>query len=121
MKCPQCQTGNPEDAKFCEQCGTQLLCKCPGCGAEVSQTARFCKECGHSLAEPATATPPLPSLEPISFAGGRYQVKEFIGEGGKKKVSIVKKGMYTASLGLPKLAVFVYNYNAGPRRGKPGC
>ena len=37
---------------------------------------------------PATS-PPIPSLtsdQPNSFANGRYQVKRFLGEGGKKKV-----------------------------------
>jgi tetratricopeptide (TPR) repeat protein len=88
MKCPNCQYENPEDAKFCEQCGTQLLYKCPGCGAKVSPTARFCKECGHSLVEPAPEAS-QPSIGPTSFANGRYEVKKFLGEGGKKKVYLV--------------------------------
>jgi len=25
MKCPKCQTDNPETASFCADCGTQLL------------------------------------------------------------------------------------------------
>jgi len=89
MKCPNCQYENPEDAKFCEQCGAQLLYKCPGCGAEVNPTARFCKECGHSLVEPTTTLPTPPSHEPSSFVNGRYEVKKFLGEGGKKKVYLV--------------------------------
>jgi tetratricopeptide (TPR) repeat protein/archaellum biogenesis ATPase FlaH len=89
MKCPDCQYENPEDAKFCEQCGGQLLHKCPGCGAEVNPTAKFCKECGHSLAESATTPLPPSSPEPTSFANGRYQVRNFLGEGGKKKVYLV--------------------------------
>ena len=32
------------------------------------------------------ATPPVQSVGPTSFADGRYQVKRFLGEGGKKKV-----------------------------------
>jgi len=44
------------------------------------------------LAEPAPTPSPTPqssatpSPEPTSFADGRYQVKKFLGEGGKKKV-----------------------------------
>jgi tetratricopeptide (TPR) repeat protein len=38
------------------------------------------------MAEPAPKPPTPPSPEPTSFAGGRYQVKKFLGEGGKKKV-----------------------------------
>ena len=40
--------------------------------------------------EPTTSTAPAttdpPSAQPSSFANGRYQVKRFLGEGGKKKV-----------------------------------
>ena len=38
-----------------------------------------------SAAQPPTPAPP-PDRQPTSFAGGRYQVKEFLGEGGKKRV-----------------------------------
>jgi tetratricopeptide (TPR) repeat protein len=38
------------------------------------------------MAEPAPKPPTPPSPAPTSFAGGRYQVKKFLGEGGKKKV-----------------------------------
>jgi Protein kinase domain len=34
----------------------------------------------------APATPPTPAALPTSFANGRYAVKKFLGEGGKKKV-----------------------------------
>ena len=42
--------------------------------------------------QPAQASPALPKIsapiakQPTSFAGGRYQVRRFLGEGGKKKV-----------------------------------
>jgi len=35
---------------------------------------------------PSPSTPPLSPVQPTSFANGRYQVKSFLGEGGKKKV-----------------------------------
>jgi tetratricopeptide (TPR) repeat protein len=41
------------------------------------------------LAEPISGEPPPPSPEPASFANDRYQVKKFLGEGGKKKVYLV--------------------------------
>jgi len=47
---------------------------------------KFCGQCAHSLAEPTPEKPHPPSPVPASFAGGRYQVKKFLGEGGKKKV-----------------------------------
>ena len=36
--------------------------------------------------EPTPLSTVTPKLEPTSFASGRYQVKRFLGEGGKKKV-----------------------------------
>jgi tetratricopeptide (TPR) repeat protein len=87
MKCPKCGYENPKGVKFCNSCGTELKSKlvCPQCGQKNPPRSKFCNACGHSLVEAAPETP-QPSPEPTSFAGGRYQVKKFLGEGGKKKV-----------------------------------
>jgi len=87
MKCPKCQAENADSAKFCTACGQQLQTEmvCPQCHHTNKPTAKFCEECGHSLVEPVPEKAP-PSPEPTSFASGRYQVKKFLGEGGKKKV-----------------------------------
>src|SRR3990172_2686577 len=63
---------------------------CVDCGSPTAGGSRFCNECGRSLAEtaPPTRTPtpvPSPAL-PSCFASGRYQVKRFLGEGGRKRV-----------------------------------
>jgi class 3 adenylate cyclase len=58
MKCPNCSFENPNDAKFCENCGKPLEMKCPNCGKPVSPGARFCKNCGYTL-HPAPATAPV--------------------------------------------------------------
>ena len=91
MKCPKCQAENPDRRKFCRECGAKLIGVCPQCGAENPPDDKFCGECGFSLTEPAIASPAPPSPKsapsvPTSFASGRYQVKKFLGEGGKKKV-----------------------------------
>ena len=95
MKCPNCQTENPEESTFCIQCGGKIiediLQICPSCSSELPVGARFCNKCGQSLEDQSLPTskpkPKKPStIEPTSFADGRYQVKKLLGEGGKKKV-----------------------------------
>jgi serine/threonine protein kinase len=91
MKCPHCQAENTDKAKFCINCGKSLWTDivCPQCQHANKATAKFCEECGHPLTEQAPPKPRLkkPStIEPTSFADGRYQVRKFLGEGGKKKV-----------------------------------
>jgi tetratricopeptide (TPR) repeat protein len=87
MRCPKCQADNPDGVKFCGECGQPLRTElvCPACGHKNPTSIKFCHECGHSLAEPVPETT-WPSLEPTSFVNGRYEVKKFLGEGGKKKV-----------------------------------
>ncbi len=56
MKCPDCQSDNPPQAKFCNQCGRKLEAACPNCGHTNPPQAKFCNECGHGL-EAAPDTP----------------------------------------------------------------
>jgi class 3 adenylate cyclase/tetratricopeptide (TPR) repeat protein len=49
MKCPKCQTENPEEKKYCRKCGASLSLTCPHCGVVVSADDEFCGECGQSL------------------------------------------------------------------------
>jgi class 3 adenylate cyclase/tetratricopeptide (TPR) repeat protein len=51
MKCPNCQTVNPDTRKFCRECGGKLSHICPQCGYENLAEDKFCGECGHALAE----------------------------------------------------------------------
>ena len=98
MKCQSCGFENPGGSAFCEECGSSLQPVCPTCGSEIRAGARFCRSCGANLSDAATpvatdtpppvqnaATPP-DAAQPSSFANGRYHVKRFLGEGGKKKV-----------------------------------
>jgi len=90
MKCPHCGYENRRGAKFCIDCGQSLLAEflCPSCGKSSPPGSKFCQECGHALVEPVPTKPTSP--EPTSFVGGRYQVKKFLGEGGKKKVYLTR-------------------------------
>ncbi len=57
MRCASCRHENPEQARFCEQCGARLGRVCGGCGAEFSASARFCQACGAPASARAPAAP----------------------------------------------------------------
>src|SRR3954451_8984911 len=63
--------------------------RCPSCGNENREEARFCDSCGADLsAEPAAPEPreeTLPAEVPAEIAG-RYRVRRFLGQGGRKRV-----------------------------------
>ncbi|HMA27334.1 MAG TPA: protein kinase, partial [Solirubrobacterales bacterium] len=65
MRCPSCGNENREGARFCDSCGTEL-----GAGPTVPQ---------ERLPEP------LPADVPSEIAG-RYRVRRFLGQVGRKKV-----------------------------------
>jgi membrane protease subunit (stomatin/prohibitin family) len=46
--CPECQSGVPADAKFCTQCGHQLVVftQCSRCGKNLAPASKFCSRCG---------------------------------------------------------------------------
>ena len=90
MKCPKCRVNNRDDAQYCKKCGQSLQAEfvCKNCQHPNSPDSAFCDKCGHSLVAAAAETP-SPSPMPASFANGRYQIKNFLGEGGKKKVYLV--------------------------------
>jgi hypothetical protein len=47
--CPSCGRRNPNDAKFCEACGTGLMRRCPECDRENALGVRFCGGCGSDV------------------------------------------------------------------------
>jgi len=68
-KCPKCQTKNPETARFCLDCGTQLPST---------------KEIRPGVTE--TVQAPVRELNTGSTFAGRYQVIEELGKGGMGRV-----------------------------------
>jgi class 3 adenylate cyclase len=46
MDCPRCQTDNPDQARFCLNCGQALERICSNCQMELPAGARFCMHCG---------------------------------------------------------------------------
>ena len=61
--CPGCRQPVQKEAKFCSQCGQQLLIfqKCAGCGEDLPSNAKFCLQCGRPV-ELETAGPDMPPL-----------------------------------------------------------
>src|SRR5216683_2481393 len=46
MRCSKCGRENPEDKRFCGDCGSPLGDRCPKCGADSPPGKRFCSDCG---------------------------------------------------------------------------
>lgn len=49
--CPECGNPNERNAKFCPNCGHQVLVfsRCSGCGKNLLPTAKFCSRCGRPV------------------------------------------------------------------------
>src|SRR5690348_2617504 len=85
MRCPNCQTLNPPNARFCMECGNRLVV-CSNCGTINLPFAKFCIECGTPLgrgqngrdssrpysSENGSATEALPDNDTVPFTGGSY-------------------------------------------------
>ena len=65
MRCPACDLENPEQARYCANCGGRLGSTCPRCQAAVSPGVRFCMSCGAAIA----AGPESIAAEPLSAGG----------------------------------------------------
>jgi class 3 adenylate cyclase/tetratricopeptide (TPR) repeat protein len=57
MKCSECAHENPEDAKFCNECGQKLLFICSKCGKVNPLGSRFCDECRQNLKDKGPEKP----------------------------------------------------------------
>lgn len=117
MTCPSCGAAQPDDARFCIECGAELAARantgatttlprdgeravvCRACGAASPEAAAFCVRCGRRLAG-GVAARPIPA--PL-FAPGRPWA---MGPGGAARLS---GAVFLAGLGLLlllKLPVF---------------
>jgi class 3 adenylate cyclase/predicted ATPase len=67
MRCARCSADNPDDARFCAQCGQRLALSCPACSHEVGAADRFCSHCGTRLDETPVVTEPEASPAPIGY------------------------------------------------------
>ena len=65
MRCPNCDTENRAERRFCAACGRELWLVCPACGARSEPGAGFCGDCGARLGAPEPPAPEPSTPEPI--------------------------------------------------------
>ena len=92
MHCPKCQIENPDENKFCRECGSKLRLACPQCATEILSSDKFCGECGHPLKEPQEI-PPIDYSKPQSYTPKFLADKIFTNrstlEGERKLVTVL--------------------------------
>ena len=73
MRCPSCESNNPDAAQFCATCGTAIAQACPHCGTELTPGARFCISCGKpvSASDEPVAVVGTPEAEGLSLSERR--------------------------------------------------
>ena len=49
--CGACGAANPEEARFCGDCGAPLDAACPSCGTAIQPGKRFCINCGSPVGQ----------------------------------------------------------------------
>jgi class 3 adenylate cyclase/tetratricopeptide (TPR) repeat protein len=95
MICPQCQSDNPSNAAFCDQCGARLETACPNCGEPNRRSAKFCRNCGQSINQTATTSPTSRSGEPApdtyvpKHLAEKILATRHILEGERKQVTVL--------------------------------
>jgi class 3 adenylate cyclase/tetratricopeptide (TPR) repeat protein len=81
MKCQKCQTENPENLKFCGECGAKLEKICPHCNSSNPPQFKFCGECGHDLGLPSK---PIP--KELSFNEKLAKIQRYLPEDLTQKI-----------------------------------
>ena len=92
MQCSSCDHDNPDQAKFCLECGAAFERSCSQCGTPLPGEAKFCLECGTAIeipraADPVAARNPL-DYTPKHLADKILQSKSAL-EGERKQVTVM--------------------------------
>ena len=95
MTCPRCQSENPANAAFCDQCGARLETACPNCGEPNRHGAKFCKNCGQTIsAAPAMPATPITAIPPPDTYVPKHLAEKILAsrhklEGERKQVTVL--------------------------------
>jgi class 3 adenylate cyclase/tetratricopeptide (TPR) repeat protein len=94
MICPQCQSDNPPNAAFCDQCGARLETACPNCGEPNRRTAKFCRNCGQTINQtqsvsPSAATAPGPETYVPKHLAEKILATRHTLEGERKQITVL--------------------------------
>jgi class 3 adenylate cyclase/tetratricopeptide (TPR) repeat protein len=81
MKCPACQTRNPNHQKFCGECGAKLETACPNCGGGNPPAYKFCGQCGQGL-----SLAPQPSAAELTFDEKLAKIQRYLPKGLTEKI-----------------------------------
>jgi len=82
MKCPKCQTENPQTRKFCYECGEKLVVVCSQCGCENLPRDKFCGECGHNL----TLSVEKPPIRELTVDEKFGKIQKYLPKGIAEKI-----------------------------------
>jgi class 3 adenylate cyclase/tetratricopeptide (TPR) repeat protein len=97
VRCPRCESDNPDGMKFCIECAAPLTRRCPQCDFANPPQARFCGQCAAPLSRPLpAAAPPPPALHahaPLSYTPA-YLAEKILHsktsiEGERKQVTVL--------------------------------
>jgi len=82
LECPKCHNEVAPDARFCQNCGAQMVVmnRCHECGTELPAEAKFCSNCGSEigadLACPHCGAKLPPGTKFCTSCGERLEKKE---------------------------------------------
>ena len=77
IKCPSCAFENPEDGKFCTNCGKTILLPpaapegparfCTDCGGKIPADSKFCTACGKPFGAEGVPIPAAGQAAPLAL------------------------------------------------------
>jgi DNA-binding protein Fis len=100
MKCPKCQSENPEGKRFCGECGGDLEIVCPGCNSSNPAEFKFCGKCGSELplSRKSHQIGPETKAHPIDVGTKNSRISDMTFEGERKQLTALFSDLseYTA-------------------------